>query len=176
MDVRAFEATAALRDNRPLRIRAIRPSDKAALRAGFRRLSRQSVYFRFHGVKRALSERELVYFTEIDFRGHVALVAALIDGGQEHLVGVGRYVESDRTQRTRRAELAFAVDEDHQGLGVASVLLKCLTRIGRKQGIEEFIAFVLPENQAMIDVFHHSGLPVRQISGGDALQLSVMLG
>ena len=129
----------------------------------------------FHGVKRDLSERELAYFTEIDFLRHVALVAALVEDDGEHLIGVGRYIESDPTQPIRCAEVAFAVDEDHQGLGVGSLLLQHLARIAVVQGIEEFTAFVLSENQAMVDVFEHSGFPVRQVFGSGVLQLSITL-
>jgi hypothetical protein len=59
-------------------------------------------------------------------------------------------------------QVAFTVEEDYQGLGIASRLLEHLVRIARDRGIAEFVAEVLPRNTAMLRVFTRSGLPMMQ--------------
>lgn len=88
---RAFSTFVPLRDGSAIRIRAIRPDDKQRLLGHFSRLSEQSVYQRFFGVKKSLTPEDLVLFTELDFVDAVGLVATLGEAEQERIVGVGRY-------------------------------------------------------------------------------------
>ena len=150
-----------LRDGGSIRVRAIRPDDKARLVDHFSRLSARSVYFRFFRVKKRLTDEELTQFTELDFRHRVGLVATLVRDGSEEIVGVGRYAVLDAKAGTpSRAEVAFAVADAHQGRGVASVLLEQLADIARAAGIEEIEADELGENNSMLSVFGASGYRV----------------
>ena len=153
--LRKYKAYEELLDGRRILVRAIRPGDKRALKDGFHRLSRESASFRFLQPKHDLTEKELVYFTEIDFDQHVALVAELMDG--QILVGVGRYIVCE-TEPTRAAEIAFTVDEAHHGLGIATILLHHLAQIGRAADISEFRANVLADNRKMLEVLTRCGL------------------
>jgi GNAT superfamily N-acetyltransferase len=156
-----YEALDKLPDGRTLKIRTVQPDDKDFLQYGMHHLSKQSLYFRFFTPKEELTEEELAYFTQPTAR-HVGLVAAVIDGEAERPAGVGRYfVSSNKEEAT--AELAFAVIEEFQGLGIATILLKHLIEIARSEGIAEFTAFVLPENIRMIRVLCNSGLPMKQV-------------
>src|SRR5262249_48129037 len=65
-------------------------------------------------------------------------------------------------QPVPRAEVAFAVAEAHQGRGVGTLLLEHLARIARSQGIQTFEAYVLGENNRMIQVFDTSGFVVER--------------
>ena len=94
-DARAYEAEEILRDGGSIHIRAIRPDDKERLVDHFQHLSQRSVYFRFFGAKRRLTDEEIKRFTEPDFVHHVGLVATLLEDGQEHIIGVGRYIARD---------------------------------------------------------------------------------
>src|SRR5690606_18449590 len=55
------------------------------------------------------------------------------------------------------AEVAFLVEDAHQGRGVASVLLEHLRAAARERGISRFIADVLPANHRMLAVFRQAG-------------------
>src|SRR5947208_15700965 len=90
-----YATDALLRDGGSIHIRAIRPDDKQRLLALFTRLSSRSVYFRFFQTKQRLTDEELRYFTELDFTRDVAIVAALREGQEEHIIGVGRYFRID---------------------------------------------------------------------------------
>jgi acetate---CoA ligase (ADP-forming) len=159
-DPRRYAAEGILRDGGSIHIRAIRPDDKQRLLDHFSRLSAQSVYFRFFRAKKRLTDDELVQFTEVDFRCNAALVASLGQGAEERFIGVGRYavVDADAT----RAEVAFAVADDYQGRGVGTLLLEHLAPIARANGITEFEADVLGENNRMLEMFAQSGFVVKR--------------
>ena len=172
IDARSYWEQDRLLDGRSVLLRAIRPEDKGILRAGFRRLSERSIYQRFFHAKRELSEEELRYLTELDFENHVALLAVLEEHGSESTVGVGRYIVEPGTPS---AEIAFVVDETHHGLGVATLLLRHLSKIARSKGVERFRAFVLFDNRAMVEVFEHSGLPIKKHLAGNVLEITLEL-
>ncbi|MGE3499242.1 MAG: GNAT family N-acetyltransferase [Candidatus Binatia bacterium] len=131
-------------------------------------MSARSVYLRFFGAKKRLSESELQAFTELDFHRRVGLVATLRREYGEEIIGVGRYarVEVDESEPPR-AEVAFAVADEHQGRGIATALLEHLAEIARAADIEEFEAEVLGDNTSMLNVFAESGYTVkRALAGG----------
>jgi acetyl coenzyme A synthetase (ADP forming)-like protein len=160
---RHYATDALLRDGGSIHIRAIRPDDKQRLLALFERLSSRSVYFRFFQSKQRLTDDELRYFTELDFTQDVALVATLREGQEEHIIGVGRYFRiSQDGQPTTHAEVAFTVADAHQGRGVGTLLLEHLAALARRQGIDTFEAYVLGENNRMLEVFEASGFTVQR--------------
>ena len=160
LDAREYRADVVLRDGGSIHLRAIRPDDAPRLLAHFSSLSPASAYLRFHGAKKRLSETELHYFTELDFGRRVALVATLRRGDDERIIGVGRYDVTPTD--ARRAEVAFAILDEHQGRGIGTALLEHLAVIARAHDIVEFEAEVLGENNRMLDVFGASGFTVRR--------------
>jgi acetate---CoA ligase (ADP-forming) len=156
-DPSLYQSEEILRDGRSIVVRAIHPDDKDRLREHFQGLSSESIYLRFMGIKRELSDADLKRLTEVDFHDHVGLVATLSDGSHERFIGVGRYIRKPATQR---AEVAFAVLDEHQGRGIGSLLLEHLRRIAQAGRIEGFEAEVLSNNQRMLEVFAQSGFKV----------------
>lgn len=167
-DPRHYTSEELLRDGGSICLRAIRPDDQPQLRIFFENLSRRSTYFRFFQSSKRLSEAELQHFTAVDFVRDVTLVATLRDGDQEHIVGVGHAIGlEDHGQPASRAEVAFAIAEAHQGRGIATLLLERLAAIARTRGVHTFEAYVLGENNRMLDVFEASGFTVqRSLAGG----------
>jgi GNAT superfamily N-acetyltransferase len=153
---RTYSAIETLRDGRRVDIRAQRPDDRAELLAAVGRVSPESLYRRFFAVKRGLTEQEVGYFLNIDFIDHVALVAVLLEAGRPVIVGGARYIVIEPGS----AEVALAVIDQYQGLGIGQALMRHLAAIARGVGIHELIADVLPENAAMLKVFAKSGLPL----------------
>jgi len=170
IDARTYAATEILKDGGSIHIRAIRPDDKERLVDHFQRMSQRSIYFRFFGAKKRLTDDELRRFTEPDFVRHVALVATLRIDGDEQIIGVGRYMAVDprngngggNAGAASHAEVAFAVADDHQGRGIGTVLLEHLAPLARANGITEFQADVLGENNQMLEVFANSGFVARR--------------
>jgi RimJ/RimL family protein N-acetyltransferase len=171
---RDFDETETLRNGVTVRIRAIRPGDKAGIADAFGKLDPESVYTRFFGAKESLSDQELKAATEVDFESVVALVVTIDCGGKEIIIGGGRYAAFDRPG-ARSAEIAFVVEEDYHGLGIAGRILKHLTRIAREKGVTRFEAEVLPQNKAMLAVFSRSRLPMTQTQAEGVVHVTLSL-
>jgi GNAT superfamily N-acetyltransferase len=157
-----YFAKVQLADGRSLVIRAIVPEDKELLQEGMHHLSKRSRYNRFLTPKDELTPGELIYFTEVDMVNHVALGAILVDCGETRPVGVARYIVNKNSDETRTAEVAFAVEDAHQGIGIGTMLFKHLAEIARANGITEFTGIVLPSNHRMLNIFAHSGLVMKK--------------
>jgi len=157
MQPATYSAMETLRDGRRIEIRAIQPGDRAGLLAAVERSSAESLHRRFFAVKRFFSDKEIDFFLNVDFVGHVALVAVLDDAGATTIVGGGRYV----LVRPGTAEVAFAVVDEFQGQGVGSALMRHIATIARAAGLKELVAEVLAANSAMLKVFEQSGLRCR---------------
>jgi RimJ/RimL family protein N-acetyltransferase len=141
-------AEVTTRDGSALLIRAIEPTDKRALADGFSNLSEESRYRRFFAPLSRLNETDLRYLTEIDHHDHEAIIA--LDPGTGDAVGVARFIRSEDPQV---AEVAVTVIDDWHGRGVATALLERLVARAREEGVERFMALVLEENEAAIELF-----------------------
>jgi RimJ/RimL family protein N-acetyltransferase len=176
IDAQNYSVGEKLKNGVAVTIRAIRPEDKRRFAEAFRNLESESVYTRFFRHKKELTDEDLKTATEVDFENTVALVVTLRSGeGGETIVGAGRYVLYDAPGEPRSAELAFTVEEDYQGQGIAGMILRHLIRIAREKGVQQFEAEVLPENKAMLSVLARSGLPLKQSFEDGVLHLSLSL-
>jgi RimJ/RimL family protein N-acetyltransferase len=171
IDAANYSAIETLRDGRRVEIRALRPEDRSDLIGAVDRASAESLYRRFFGVKRYFSEKEIAFFTNVDFVNHVALVAVLSETGQSVIIGGGRYV----VVKPGSAEIAFVVVDEYQGQGVGAALLRHLATIAREAGLEALIAEVLPDNLPMLKVFEKSGLPVNVKRGSRVVHVALQL-
>jgi acyl-CoA synthetase (NDP forming)/GNAT superfamily N-acetyltransferase len=144
-----WEADVLLRDGRTAHIRPIRPDDEQLMVEFYARVSDESKYYRFFSPMPKLSERDVRRFTHVDHRERVALVMLL--GGQ--MIAVGRF----DVVRPHEAEVAFLVEDQHQGRGIGQLLLEHLAQAGRERGVERFVAEVLPDNTKMIHAFRDAG-------------------
>ena len=152
---RHWDADVLLRDGRTAQLRPIRPEDTELLVAFYSRVSDESKYYRFFSPMPTLSDKDVHRFTHVDHRERVAFV--MLVGGQ--MIAVGRY----DMVRPGEAEVAFLVEDRHQGRGIAQLLLEHLAQAGRERGVERFVAEVLPDNQKMIRTFRDAGY--RVVSG-----------
>ena len=150
-----YNAVDVLRDGRNIEIRALRPDDEAKMLAAISRTSPQSLYRRFFGVKKDFSESEKAFFLNVDFTGHVALVATIERNGHTEIAGGARYV----VVQPGMAEVAFTVIDEFQGKGVGSALMRHLICLARRASLKQLVADVLPENSAMINILKKSGMP-----------------
>ena len=149
---RHWEADVLLRDGRTAHIRPITADDADLLVEFYSRVSDRSKYYRFFSPMPELSQRDVERFTHVDHSDRVALVLLL----QGRMIAVGRY---DVT-KPGEAEVAFLVEDQHQGRGIGQLLLEHLAQAGRERGVERFTAEVLPDNQRMIQTFRDAGYRV----------------
>ena len=152
-----------LRDGSTLRLRAPRAADRDALLAFFAGLSPESLHGRFHGLP-TVDAHLVEPFLAPDWEEHGDLIATLGADGRRVVAHAGWA----RLRDVSRAEVAFAVDDAHQGRGVGTRLLEQLADTAASAGVEEFVAEVLPENRAMLGVFQAAGFEVtRTLAAGE---------
>jgi GNAT superfamily N-acetyltransferase len=174
-EIANYLVTERLRDGRPVTIRAIRPEDKGGIVDAFRDVSPESFYRRIFSAKRDLSDKELKHLTEVDFENVVALVAVMEEEAQDRIVGGGRYIRTGTSGDALKAEVAFLIDDRHQGLGIGSRIFKHLVNMARASGISQFEAEVLPSNESMLKLFTRSGLPVVSARASDTVHVTIDL-
>jgi len=162
IDARNYVSHDALRDGMPVMIRAARPDDRSRIEKAFGELERESVYTRYFTYKESLSDAELARVDAMDFVDDVMLIATIMRDAGEIVIASASYVAHAAADGSRAAEVAFTVEEDYQGKGLAGRLLGHLILIARQSGIARFEADVLAGNKAMLVVFARSGLPMRQ--------------
>ncbi|MGR4884669.1 GNAT family N-acetyltransferase [Streptomyces sp. LARHCF249] len=153
-----WEADVVLRDGGTARIRPITPADAGRLVSFYEQVSDESKYYRFFAPYPRLSDRDVHRFTHHDYVDRVGLAATI--GGE--FIGTVRYDRIGADGRpaagpSDEAEVAFLVQDAHQGRGVASALLEHIGAVARERGIRRFAAEVLPANTKMIKVFTDVG-------------------
>ncbi|MBI1958491.1 MAG: GNAT family N-acetyltransferase [Candidatus Rokubacteria bacterium] len=146
---REFDRQVVLRDGARVWLRAIRPDDEARLVDLYGRLSHHTAYQRFFTVLKRLPPDWAHFFANVDYRKRMALVAEHEHEGRLELIGVGRYEPADEAAT---AEVAFVVQDGWQGRGLGAVLLDDVTRAGEARGVLRFRAFVLADNDRMLDL------------------------
>ena len=174
-DLQHFAVPLVLPNGTSILIRAVRPDDKERFRTAFGNLERRSIYARFFGYKRDLTEAELQQATNVDFDDVVAIVATVGSGESETIIAGARYARGTGPASRPSAELAFLVEEDYQGQGIAGSLLGHLVRIARSRGVSQFDADVLAANRPMLAVFARSRLPMRQQRTQDLVRITLSL-
>ncbi|MDT0266210.1 GNAT family N-acetyltransferase [Streptomyces sp. DSM 44915] len=171
-----WEADVVLRDGGTAHIRPITPADAHRLVNFYERVSDESKYYRFFAPYPRLSDRDVHRFTHHDYVDRVGLAATV---GDEFLATV-RYDRIDRHGRAAslpadRAEVAFLVEDAHQGRGLASTLLEHIAAVAQERGVRRFEAEVLPANRKMIKVFTDAGYSQRRSFADGAVHLTLDL-
>ncbi|AZK96928.1 bifunctional GNAT family N-acetyltransferase/acetate--CoA ligase family protein [Streptomyces tsukubensis] len=158
-----WEADVVLRDGATARIRPITAADGDRLVSFYEQVSDESKYYRFFAPYPHLSAKDVHRFTHHDFVDRVGLAVTV--GGE--FIATVRYDRIDRTGRPASApadgaEVAFLVQDAHQGRGIASTMLEHIAAVARERGIRRFAAEVLPANNKMIKVFRDAGYTQRR--------------
>jgi RimJ/RimL family protein N-acetyltransferase len=164
-----------LRNGQAAQIRVMRLDDKERLKNAFAKLDRQSVYTRFFSFRKELPERAFERIAEIDFVKLAGLVVTIDSGSDETVIGGASYVGRTDADGEKVAEVAFTIEEDFQGQGLASQLLAALVTLARRHGLARLEAEVLGSNTPMLVVFEHSGLPLRRHNDGGVVHLEMDL-
>lgn len=128
-------------------VRPVLPQDNAPTAAFFAALSPQARSSRFLASLREVAPGLIRRFTQIDYKSHVALVAAVFEDGVETVIAEVRYV---RNPDGRSAEFAVTVAEAWQGLGLAGKLLAKLACHAAASGVEALTGDTLASNAAML--------------------------
>ena len=126
--------------------RPVRPDDNVLFRRMWPRLSRETVYRRFHAPVHRLPVETVRRLVEVDHHLREAVVAVV--GGE--VVGVARYDRSPADPAT--AEFAIVVEDAWQGMGVGRQLLTELVALAAERGVDVLTATVQPDNDRVISL------------------------
>ena len=138
-------------------IRPVRPDDLERAIDFSERLSARSRYLRFLSPRRQTPE-EIRRFTLIDVRREAAVVGIAGLGGEEHQVGVARFVH---IPASLDAEFAIVVADEWQGCGLGRRLLEALIGTARQHGRRSLVGTTLSENRAMLSLAGRLGFKSR---------------
>lgn len=166
-----YKSNEKLRNRKILEIRPLLPSDEFAYRNFFYSLQENTIYYRFF-YRMKLFSHEVIQkqYASVDYRKSMSLIGMTQKRGHKEIVGIGSYAPADE----KMAEVAFVVREDLQGQGIASILLEKLESIAQENDYEGFVATVLRENQAMIQVFKKR-YPGAEITMGGGGEISIVM-
>jgi acetyltransferase len=134
-----------LRDGTPVVARPLSPDDRELVAEGYRRLSPEARYQRFW-----VRDGEII--------GDAMLDRLLTDQPPKHAIwtvfdpeledfkalGAASFWRSDKDPT--EAEFSVTVIDEHQGRGVATLLLGILWVVAFRFGIERFVGYTTPEN------------------------------
>ncbi|MEA2421742.1 MAG: hypothetical protein QOF55_841, partial [Thermoleophilaceae bacterium] len=157
------DAEVLLRDGSTVHVRAIARDDQGRMRTFLGLLSEDSRRLRyFSGGANLDSAADAA--AGVGYPGSYGIVATR---GHDRVVAHATYVMGTEGV----AEVAFAVADEMQGMGIATTLLAHLAEAAEEAGIHRFEAEVLPENHRMVDVFRDSGFAVRTRSERGAIHI-----
>ncbi len=127
-------------------IRPLSIEDHDQVHALHEQVSEQALRMRFFSVGRAAAHRYVDHVLH-----DLPLAMVLEQQGRVLALATAEPVARET------AEVSFLVEDGRHGLGIGSLLLEHLAAAARDQGIATFVAQVLLENRAMLDVMTDAG-------------------
>src|SRR4051794_19840147 len=161
-----------LRDGRTLRLRSPRHSDRGDLTLFLAALSPASMSSRFHAAVRPRGEL-IEQYLDPDWKGRGALIAELAGPAGGRVVALGSY---DRLRAPAGAEVALAVADDLQGIGIGTRLLEQLAGRAAENGIARLMLEIQTGNAPMIGVVRDAGFPFASTARGGVIEMTVQIG
>lgn len=160
----AADVHIALRDGSTAHVRPVVPADALALRTFLGHLSDNSRWLRYFSLGVNLDKAAERAAAGDRPEGYGLIVTT---GAEARVVAHAVF----ELERPDKAEVAFAVADEMQGRGLATVLLAHLAQVASARGVTTFTATVLPENRRMISVFRESGFPVEVRASSDGIEI-----
>ncbi|MCP4118046.1 MAG: GNAT family N-acetyltransferase [Desulfobacteraceae bacterium] len=150
--------THTFKNNVMVRFRAIKPSDEEGMRRLFYRFSDEAIYYRYFTPIKTMPHAKMQAYVNVDYRNVLSIVGLVGTPGQGKIISEARFV---RHRDRPLVDVAFIVDEQYQGLGIATHLYRMLARLARQRGAKGMTADVLSSNLSMLKVFEKGDYPVQ---------------
>jgi len=161
--IEGYKSTLALPTGKTIEFRPLLPSDEFSYRNFFYSLQERTIYYRFFYKMRNFTHSVVQeQWASVDYRKNMSIIGLTQKGGHKEIVAIGTYAEEEK----HRAEVAFVVREDFQGMRIGSYLLEELEKIAKENEYKGFTATVLNENVAMIRVFKKRYPHAKTVVGG----------
>jgi len=148
-----------LKDGTEVILRPIRPEDEQIEHKLIKGLSNETSRFRFFGIIKELSHKDLVRFCNIDYDREMAIIAEVREGEKKKEIGVSRLIlEPGR----KRGEFAVVVTDEYQGKGLGTKLIDLLIEIANEKNLDSIYGIILPENSVMIQLCEKMGFTIKR--------------
>ena len=153
-ELRNYSDELRSRSGKAVTVRFVEPRDAEALQAYIRSLSVRSRYNRFLGAMSELPRNVLEHFIHVGEAEQFSVVATMMVGGFETIVGEARYAFNAATSSI---EFGLSIDDRWQGHGIGTSLLKNLECRAASFGAGRLFGDTLRSNDAMIGLARKSG-------------------
>lgn len=130
--------------------RPAKPIDERSIQEHYYTMNRGDIVSRFFHEKKSFVHDQIDTTFEIDYINDLTIVATIGEIGFEKIIAVGEYF---RNSIINMAEIAFSVSREYQGMGIAQILQRKLTRAAIDNKIKGLVAYTSPENKGMIKLF-----------------------
>jgi GNAT superfamily N-acetyltransferase len=165
-----YESRLTLKNGMDVFIRPIMETDEKLMVDLFNRLSPQSVYLRFLMHLHALPKDMLYRLLHVNYSTEFALAAIIDEDGKDAIIAIARYGYSPDESL---ADLAVAVRDDWQHLGLGKLLLKKVVDIGREHGIRRFGGMMEPDNKIMRQILVELGYKTNYVLRSGFYQVEI---
>ncbi len=153
-DLRQYSDVLRARNGNAVTVRFVEPRDAEELQNYIRSLSTRSRYNRFLGAMSELPRNVLEHFIHVGEAEQFSVVATMMVGGFETIVGEARYAFH---AETASIEFGLSIDDRWQGHGIGTSLLKNLECRAASFGAGRLFGDTLRSNDAMIGLARKSG-------------------
>ncbi|MBN1380357.1 MAG: GNAT family N-acetyltransferase [Deltaproteobacteria bacterium] len=165
-----LEAVRTTRKGLVIQFRPVKIDDEPLIKDLFYDLSDKSLQRRFMSLRKDIPHEMRQEFVVIDYTKEMVILATIEESGREIAVGMGQAIKDVNTQT---AEVAFAVRDNYQDMGIGTELLSYLTILAQKEGLQGFTADVLVENKPMLHVFEKMGFDMDKRVEAGAYELKM---
>ncbi len=159
-----------LKDGQSILFVPPKPKDLPLIKEFMNRLSKESLRMRFMASISEISEETINELCKGNFKNSGCLLVMTGEGEKKKVVGLGNYFGSTNG---KTAEVAFLIEDSYQGKGISTLLLERLAGLAAANGYTIFEAEVLPENQAMLNVFKNSGFENHRVWNSDTVHIEL---
>lgn len=157
------------RDGNKITIRPAKPADERRIQEHYYTLEKKDVFSRFFHDKKSFSRSDMENKSHIDYIKDLTLIGVVGEIGFDEVIAVGEYL---LVVESNMAEVAFSVSTEYQGKGLGSIFLYKLAEAARSNGISGLMAYTVPSNKAMINLFKKLPYRVKTVFEDDAIVLS----
>ena len=151
--------------------KTLEKGDRQLFIDGFNKLSTKSVYHRFFGFMKELTEEQLENFLDTDKKDHIAWAAFDIKDDEVIGIGVGRFKRSEI--KKNEAELALTVIDEYQDKGIGTILLGIMYYLAMTVGVDVLTGIIMSDNSKLIKRFKELGAQMNRIGSEYEMRLPV---
>jgi acetyltransferase len=166
------ETSFTVKDDEPVFVRPVRPSDAPQMIELFYDLSPETIYLRFFSPIKRISRSMLIRMTQIDYDREIALIAFSGSSSAGKIVGVARIIF---VLNQKKGEFSIVLADKWHKKGLAAKLLGHALACARECGLEQVWGPVMTTNTAMLGLGEKLGFRVARDPDSSEYKLTIDL-